>query len=196
MSLTPHPSFSGPWRPPVALSSTQATFDCLCFFIYCKRYGFEWGFFFSTSVYYLALLHRHFWLNLRLSRPSWEPAVLPWSLQGFILTSSKHRPGPFVCLIRSNPQSSYSEEFIFKFYQILSWITCGKKFSLYAPYSFQTLFACSKSYVKTITSLAKRLRARLQTKWLWVRVPLQSLRLILTASMNIKVILKKHQSVI
>ena len=49
MSLTPHPSFSGPWRPPVALSSTQATFDCLCFFIYCKRYGFEWGFFFPQA---------------------------------------------------------------------------------------------------------------------------------------------------
>ena len=64
--------------------------------------------------------------------------------------SSKHRPGPSVCLIHSNPQSSYSEDFIFKFYHILSWITCGKKFSLYAPYSFRTLFACSKSYVKTI----------------------------------------------
>ena len=49
---------------------------------YCKRYGFEWVFF----------THRHFLLDapsltfyLRLSRPPWEPAVLPWSLQGFIL---------------------------------------------------------------------------------------------------------------
>ena len=81
---------------------------------------------------------------------------LPGSRQFFLEVcrasywSSKHRPGPSVCLIHSNPQSSYSEEFIFKFYHILSWITCGKKFSLYAPYSFWTLFACSKSYVKTI----------------------------------------------
>ena len=42
--------------------------------------------------------------------------------------SSKHRPSSSVCLIHSNPQSSYSEEFIFKFYHILSWITCGKNF--------------------------------------------------------------------
>ena len=74
---------------------------------------------------------------------------LPGSRQFFpevcraLYWSSKHRPGPSVCLIRSNPQSSYSEESIFKFYQILSWITCGKKFSLYAPCSFWTLFACS-----------------------------------------------------
>ena len=64
--------------------------------------------------------------------------------------SLKHRPGPSVCLIHSNPQSSYSEEFIFKFYQILSWITCVKKFSLSASYSFRTLSTCSKSYVRTI----------------------------------------------
>ena len=34
--------------------------------------------------------------------------------------SSKHRPGPSVCLIHSNPQSSYSERFSFKFYHILA----------------------------------------------------------------------------
>ena len=34
--------------------------------------------------------------------------------------SSKHRPGPSVCLIHSNPQSSCSEQFSFKFYQALS----------------------------------------------------------------------------
>ena len=41
--------------------------------------------FLTTGVFYLILLHQHFWLNLRLSRPPWVPAVLPWSLQGFIL---------------------------------------------------------------------------------------------------------------
>ena len=39
-----HPGFSGPWRPPPALSSTPTTFDCL-FFIYCECYGFEWVFY-------------------------------------------------------------------------------------------------------------------------------------------------------
>ena len=33
--------------------------------------------------------------------------------------SSKHRPGPSACLIHSNPQSWYSEEFVSKPYQIL-----------------------------------------------------------------------------
>ena len=40
--------------------------------------------------------------------------------------SLKHKPGPSVCLIHSNPQCSYSEGFIFKFYHILSWIACGE----------------------------------------------------------------------
>ena len=43
--------------------------------------------------------------------------------------SSKYRPGPSVCLIHSNPQTSYSERFSFKFYHILAWITCDEKFS-------------------------------------------------------------------
>ena len=40
--------------------------------------------------------------------------------------SSKHRPSLSVCLIHSNPQSSYSEWFSFKFYHILSWIACAE----------------------------------------------------------------------
>ena len=57
---------------------------------------------------------------------------LPGSRQFFLEVcrasywSSKHRPGPSVCLIHSNPQSSYSERFSFKFYHILSWIACGE----------------------------------------------------------------------
>ena len=75
---------------------------------------------------------------------------LPGSRQSFLEVcrasywSSKHRPGPSVYLIHSNSQSSYSEEFIFKFYHIFSWINYGKKSSLYAPYSIRTLFVCSK----------------------------------------------------
>ena len=91
---------------------------------YRERYGFEWALF----------THRRFLsyassptIYLGLSRPPWKPAVLPWSLQGFILIlETDLRPVPSVCLIHSNPQSSYSEEFIFQFYQILSWITRGE----------------------------------------------------------------------
>ena len=34
------------------------------------------GRFLPTGVFYLTLLHLHFWLKLRLSRPPWDPAVL------------------------------------------------------------------------------------------------------------------------
>ena len=133
------PAFSGPCRPPPALSFTLTTFDCLCFFIYCKRYNFEWAFF----------THRRF-------LPS-APSAIFLTQHAFFLEvcrasywSSKLRSGPPACLNHSNPQSSHSEQFSFKFYNILSWVTCGKKFSLYAPYLFRTLFACPKSYIKTI----------------------------------------------
>ena len=57
---------------------------------------------------------------------------LPGSRQFFLKVcrasywSSKHRPDPSVCLIHSNPQSSSSERFIFKFYQALSWVIRGE----------------------------------------------------------------------
>ena len=41
MSPALHSGFSGPWRPPRALSSILTTFDCLFFFIYRERYGLE-----------------------------------------------------------------------------------------------------------------------------------------------------------
>ena len=51
---------------------------------YRERYGFEWAFF--THRRFLPYApSRHFWHNLLLSRLPWEPAVIPWSLQGFIL---------------------------------------------------------------------------------------------------------------
>ena len=63
-----------------------------------------------TCVYQGLLGSQQFFLEI--SR------ALYWSL--------KHRPGPSVCLIYSNPQSSYSEWFTFKFYHISSWIACGE----------------------------------------------------------------------
>ena len=83
------------------------------------------GHFLPTGVFYLTLLPDIFGTTCFYQG-------LPGSQQFFLEVcrasywSSKHRPGPSVCLIHSNPQSSYSERFSFKFYHILSWIACGE----------------------------------------------------------------------
>ena len=57
------------------------------------------GCFIPTGIFYLTPLHRHFWLNLRLSRPPWEQVFLPWSLQHSILIlETQTRP---ICLFDS-----------------------------------------------------------------------------------------------
>ena len=113
-----------PWRPPPALRSrsTPTTFNCLFFFIYRERYGFEWAFF----------IHRRFLpydpsstFKARLQRPPWKPEVLPWSFQGFMLIlETQTRPIYFfdwqqftIFIFR---------RIHFKFYQTLSWIACGE----------------------------------------------------------------------
>ena len=65
---------------------------------YRERYGFEWAFF--THRRFLPYApSRHFWHNLLLSRLPWEPAVIPWNLQGFILIlETQTRP---ICLFDS-----------------------------------------------------------------------------------------------
>ena len=82
------------------------------------------GYFLLTSGFYLVLHHRHFARAYQ---------GFPGSQQFFLQVcrascwwSSKHRHSPLACLIHSNPQFSYSEAFRFKFYQILSWITCDE----------------------------------------------------------------------
>ena len=98
MSPALHPGFSDPWRSPPALSSTPTTFDCLFFFIYRERYGFEWAFF-THRCFLPYTPSQHFWHNLLLSRLPWEPAVIPWNLQGFILIlKTQTRP---ICLFDS-----------------------------------------------------------------------------------------------
>ena len=94
------------------------------------------GDFLPTGVFYLMLFIHIFSHNLLLSRFPWEPAVLPWSLQGFMLILEVQTWPMWLFdsqqsdyLIHSNPQSWYSKEFIFKAYQILPWITCSKNFS-------------------------------------------------------------------
>ena len=104
MSPALHPGFSGPWRPPPALSSTPTTFDCLFFFIYRERYGFEWAFF--THRRFLPYApSRHFWHSQHFGTTcfyqgftgSWQ--LLSWKLQGFILIlETQTRP---ICLFDS-----------------------------------------------------------------------------------------------
>ena len=66
---------------------------------FCREhYGFEWAFF--THRRFLPYApSQHFWHNLLLSRLPWEPAVIPWNLQGFILIlKTQTRP---ICLFDS-----------------------------------------------------------------------------------------------
>ena len=59
---------------------------------------FEWALFTNRRFLPYAT-SQHFWQNLLLSRLPWEPAVIPWSLQGFILIfKTQTRP---ICLFDS-----------------------------------------------------------------------------------------------
>ena len=96
------------------------------------------GHFLPTGVFYLTLLPDIFGTTCFYQG-------LPGSQQFFLEVcrasywSSKHRPGPSVCLIHSNPQTSYSERFSFKFYHILAWIACGEGL-------IHQLFTCFKLF--------------------------------------------------
>ena len=106
-----HSGFSGLWRSSPALSSTLTTFDCLFFFIYRERYSFEWAF--STHRRYLTYApSRNFGTTCFYQG-------FPGSRQLFLKIfrasywSSRHRSGPFVCLIHSNPQFFIHLKFVF-----------------------------------------------------------------------------------
>ena len=71
---------------------------------------------------------QNFWHNLLSSRPPWEPAVLPRSLQNLIWCL-KHRPSPSVCLINSNPQSFVQPRFVLIHVNIAKTFTCGENFN-------------------------------------------------------------------
>ena len=63
---------------------------------YCERYGFEWALFTHRRFLPYAALSTFY---LRLWTIPWEPEVLPWSLQGFILIlKTQTRP---ICLFDS-----------------------------------------------------------------------------------------------
>ena len=61
--------------------------------------------------------------------------------------SSKRRPGACVCLIHSNPQTSCSARFSFKFYYVLAWTTCGESL-IYLLLSCFELFLLVQSIYK------------------------------------------------
>ena len=70
----------------------------------------------------------------------------PWLLRPVKdSTSSELYPTTFDCLCFSVYHERYGFEWTFSPPQALF-----KKLSLYAPYSFRILFACSNSYVKTL----------------------------------------------
>ena len=114
---------------PIAEWFATLSFSAIPLSSYHERYRFKWAFF--THRCFLPYAHsQHFWHNLLSSRPPWEPAVLPRSLPSFIW-SSKHRPGPSVCLINSNPQSFIQPRFVFIHVNIAKTFTCGENFKKY-----------------------------------------------------------------
>ena len=165
--VTPHPfvSYSRDFTPILYFQPSSSQTDTWHFHFNLSRPFFHSftasatilrGHFLPTGVFYLKALLPHIFATTCFYQG------LPESRQFFLEVCrascwfSKHRPSLSIYLIHSNPQPWYSEEFVFKSYQILLWITCGKKFSLSAPCSFRTLFACSKSYVKTIKKTSNK----------------------------------------
>ena len=118
MSPALHTGFSDPWRSPPALSSTPTTFNYLFFFIYVERYGFEWAFF-THRLFLPCAPSQHFWhIPHILAQPAFIKVLLGAGSSFFESCrashwSSKHRPGPSVCLIHSNPQSFMYLKFVF-----------------------------------------------------------------------------------
>ena len=117
-----------PWllRPvevPPALSSTLNNFDCLFFFIYQECYGFEWEFFTHRRFLTYAPCW-HFWhIPDILAQPAFIKVLLgagSYFLESCETScwSSKHRSGPSVCLIYSNPQYSIHLNFVFMYVNI------------------------------------------------------------------------------
>ena len=91
--IIPHPSvdYRQVFRPilyfqpsPSQSDSRHFHFSTIPLSSYRERYGFEWAFFTHRRFLPYAPF-RNFWHNLLLSRLPWEPALIPWKLQGFIL---------------------------------------------------------------------------------------------------------------
>ena len=133
--LYPFYTFSPAYRR-VIRDTSILTFPSSSFTVLSPALWLWVGIFYPQMFFILCSFIHIFSHNLLLSRFPWEPAVLPWSLQGFMLILEVQTWPMWLFdsqqsdyLIHSNPQSWYSKEFIFKAYQILPWITCGKNFS-------------------------------------------------------------------
>ena len=133
--------------------------------------------FLSTGIFYFTPIHQHF-TCIYQGLPSSRMFFLEVYRASY--WSSKHRPGPSVCLIHNNPQFSCSERFVFKFYQTLLRIPCGESLIYLLLTSFE-LFSLVQSH------MSRLLKNNLNKA---------KLVLLLTASINIKVILKKQSGVI
>ena len=112
-----------PWllRPVKASTSSElhsGYFWLLLLFCLTQTLWFWVGIFYPQVFFYLTLLPQIF-------NSTCVCQGLPESRQFYLAVcrvsywSSKHRSGPSVCLIHSNPLNLYLEEFVFKFYQIL-----------------------------------------------------------------------------
>ena len=155
-----HPGFSDPWRPLPALSSTLATFNWFYFLFHQPRALRFW-----VDIFYP---HAFFTLHSfpNIFDTTWFFQGLPGSRQFFLdfcrasCWSSKHRPGPSVCLIHSNPQSSYSEEFNFstKYYHellvvkglVFLLLTCFKLFLLVQSHMWRPYVICRKHFERDL----------------------------------------------
>ena len=114
------------------------------FFTVLPRGLWFWNGIFYPPAFFILRSFPKFLTQPALSRSPWEPVVLPWCLQGFMLILKTQTRS--ICLFDSQQSTTLIFRKIrFKSYQILLWTTGGKKFSLSAPYSFRTLFAFSKS---------------------------------------------------
>ena len=101
-----------------------------------ERYGFKWAFFTHRRFLPYGPSPTFLTQPTFILRLPWEPAVLPWNLQGFITDPWNTDPAYLFVLFTVTHKLQIPERFMFIFYHMLEWITCGKK--------FRTLFACSK----------------------------------------------------
>ena len=118
--IIPHPSvdYRQVFRPilyfqpsPSQSDSGQFHFSTIPLSSYRERYGFEWTLF--THRRFLSYApSRHFGTTCFYQGFARSRKLLSWKLQGSYW-SSKQRPGPSVCLIHSNPQSSIHLNFVF-----------------------------------------------------------------------------------
>ena len=107
------------FQPSISQSdSRHFHFSTILLSSYCERYGFEWTFF--THKRFLPYApSRHFWhIPDILAQPAFIKVSLgpsSYFLERFRASywSLKHRLGPSVCLIHSNPQSFMHLKFVF-----------------------------------------------------------------------------------